>query len=144
MIVVNTTEFGPVGLKFVYELVAEKKSFKQLTHAVIVLHPYEPADSEFAQETIWGTAHLHPNDVFSKETGRVTALEHAIKVFGSPKSDSRLRREILAGYYSRDLGEGWVPKAKSYTQFLKDQGKTFEKKSLPVVNLDEGIDGFGN
>jgi hypothetical protein len=140
MIVVNTTEYGPVGLKFVYETVTEKKKVKQITHAVIVLHPYEPADSELAQETVWGTAFLHPNDVFSKETGRVTALEHAIKIFGSTKQDSKFRREILAGYYSRDLGEGWVPKAMSYTQFLKGQGKVFEKP----LNLDEGIDGFGN
>jgi len=141
MLIVNTQQYGPLGIKFVFEEVLERKEFKKVTHAVIVLNPYEPQDSQAGQECIWGSAFLHPSDKFFKEDGRVKSLERAIEILTmSNKRDNRTRREILGGYYLRDVSEDFKVKLPSYTKYHNLNPDKTQNMMSPVVNANGTAD----
>jgi hypothetical protein len=154
MLVVNTTQFGKIGIEFEHNTGDPNKAFKRALVAELkndickdaslpteaerkelrsctgeILETLDYVITTFPQihffvdinerntlcslflldtclqedgvdiTSVWGVSHVHPDDQFDKDIGRVVALKYAMDQL--PKITEKTRREIMSGYYSR-------------------------------------------
>jgi hypothetical protein len=113
MIKFKTDKLGQVVLKFRHHLpnitVPERSnSLVAMINATKLTQGYTSCELQldvvdgYPSYTFFGTAYVHPNDMYRKETGRLLSLTRAVEyaVKDGVLEDSE-GRSIMAGYYSR-------------------------------------------